>query len=62
MDRAGSNTKGIGRSCPETPDVRNQNQNQNRNPIDAFVRATLDSSGEATAEADRVTLIRRLSF
>ena len=46
---------------PEIPGVRHQAQV--RNPVDAFVLARLEAEGlEPAPEADRVTLIRRLSY
>jgi len=46
---------------PEVPVVRNRNWV--RNPIDNFILARLEAEGiEPSAEADRVTLIRRLSL
>ena len=46
---------------PPLPKVRNQDWV--RNPIDAFVLAKLEAEGiEPSEEADRVTLIRRISF
>src|SRR5579863_4006595 len=46
---------------PAAPDVRDRAWV--RNPIDRFIAARLEAEGYApSAEADRVTLIRRLSF
>lgn len=46
---------------PAVPDVRRSELV--RNPIDAFIQARLDRAGiEPSPEADRTTLIRRLSF
>ena len=47
---------------PAAPEIRNPKY-EIRNPIDAFIRYRLQQEGVAPAkEADRVTLIRRLSF
>ena len=49
------------RQRPSLPKVRNQGWV--RNPMDAFVLAKLEAEGiEPSEEADRVTLIRRISF
>ena len=46
---------------PEIPTVRQQDWV--RNPIDSFILARLEAEGiEPSAEADRATLLRRLSF
>jgi hypothetical protein len=47
---------------PAVPQVRGQ-ESGIRNPIDAFIRARLDAAGlKPSPEADRYTLIRRLSL
>ena len=47
---------------PEVPGARAR-KSEVRNPIDAFIRYRLEQEGiEPAKEADRVTLIRRLSF
>jgi mono/diheme cytochrome c family protein len=47
---------------PPVPEIRNP-KSEIRNPIDAFILARLEREGlNPAAEADRITLIRRLSF
>ena len=53
--------KPLGR--PAVPNIEGPGSAWVRNPIDAFIRARLDAKGLTPApEADRLTLIRRLSF
>ncbi|MEE3229759.1 MAG: c-type cytochrome domain-containing protein, partial [Planctomycetota bacterium] len=48
---------------PEVPRIEGASAAWVRTPIDAFIRSRLDAKGLAPApEADRLTLIRRLSF
>ncbi|MCH2585620.1 MAG: DUF1549 domain-containing protein, partial [Planctomycetes bacterium] len=48
---------------PAVPRLEGEGANGIRNPIDSFIRARLGSKGLKPApEADRLTLIRRLSF
>jgi len=48
---------------PPVPSLEGEGAKGIRNPVDAFIRARLDGKGLKPApEADRLTLIRRLSF
>jgi len=48
---------------PAVPQIEGEGSGWIRNPIDAFILARLGSKGlEPAAEADRLTLIRRLAF
>jgi mono/diheme cytochrome c family protein len=48
---------------PEPPTISPQSSSWTRNPIDAFIQATLDKNGlTPSPAADRRTLIRRVSF
>ena len=48
---------------PQVPGVSNRSQTWTRHPIDAFILARLEQSAlDPSAEADRTTLIRRLSL
>ena len=50
-------------SFPALPAVSATNPGWARNPVDRFIRARLDAAGlEPSPEADRLTLLRRLSF